>query len=47
MPQKSGDRPEAVKTPVGDSAKSNLPALTPNVTELKEEQARHEKLKAD
>ena len=32
---------------MGDSAKSNLPALTPNVTELKNENARHEKLKAD
>lgn len=46
-PQKSRGRPKAVKTPLGGSAKSNLPALTPNVTELKNEKARHEKLKAD
>jgi hypothetical protein len=48
-PQKSGSggRPEAVKTPLSDSAKSIPAALTPNISELKNEHARHEKLKAD
>jgi Peptidase family M3 len=46
-PQKSGGRPEAVKTPATDSATSSHPVLTPIITELKNEHARHEKLKAD